>query len=136
MHEAAKTRSRSKGSDEEVEVVNDSFGRICEDLTSKKSDETLIEVIQQVIAVFRPGQGFFEALSQYGSPAKLFEELMTNHELQPITFVQFCKAIEENTTVLSFSRNRSRTISDEPQSKKHGTKILTAADEATCKAKD
>ena len=73
----------------------DSILKICENMVAKHPENAVIKVIQDALAVFRPGQSFFKTVAAHGSPAKVIEDLITKEDLHVDIFLKMFKAIRE-----------------------------------------
>jgi hypothetical protein len=51
----------------------DTLLKVCEDLIAKHPEDSVIRVIQQVLAVFRPGQSFIKTVVEFGTLAELLK---------------------------------------------------------------
>jgi hypothetical protein len=74
----------------------DSLLKICEDLVAMNSEGAVIQVIQQVLVVFRPGQSFFKTLQTFGTPAKVIEDLSTKEDLHINTIIKMFDEIQRD----------------------------------------
>ena len=89
-----------------------------------KDEDSVLKVIQNALAVFRPGQSFSKTVTAFGSAAKVVEDLIKEHDLDIKIFVKMFDAIPEGNRSASASRKRSRSRSGEPKDKEHGKPIL------------
>ena len=74
----------------------DSLLKVCEDLVKMNSEAAVIQVLQQVLVVFRPGHSFFKTLQTFGTPAKVIEDLSTKEDLHINTIIKMFDEIQRD----------------------------------------
>jgi len=60
------------------------------------SEAAVIQVLQQVLVVFRPGHSFFKTLQTFGTPAKVIEDLSTKEDLHINTIIKMFDEIQRD----------------------------------------